>query len=151
MSTKPRPIKVANTAPSETMRADEIAIKIAKTGNVTAVVEVMSIFTKKICKLRSTNCGNEKPSCQKAESANFLKENTCGWRNFSQKSRSSQISKKSASKLKKLELNSTNLELKSKKTCLDCTEMPDPSVSSGLNVKNKTSWVLLPFHEQRVQ
>jgi hypothetical protein len=44
LSTEPRPIKVANTARSETPRADEIAIKPAKTGKVTAVVMVMSIF-----------------------------------------------------------------------------------------------------------
>jgi hypothetical protein len=37
-STEPRLIKVATSAPSETMRADEIAIKSAKTGKVTAVV-----------------------------------------------------------------------------------------------------------------
>ncbi len=46
--TEPRPIKVANTAPSETTRADEIAIKTAKTGKVTAVVAVMSIFSEKM-------------------------------------------------------------------------------------------------------
>ncbi len=43
---KPRPIKVANTALSETMKADEIAIKTAKTGKVTVVVTVMSIKKK---------------------------------------------------------------------------------------------------------
>ncbi len=37
-SHKPHPIKVLNTAPSETTKADEIAIKTAKTGKVTAVV-----------------------------------------------------------------------------------------------------------------
>ncbi len=46
-STDPRPINFADTAPSETMRADEIAIKTAKTGTVTVVVAVMSIFSKK--------------------------------------------------------------------------------------------------------
>ncbi len=46
-SHKPRPIKVANTALSETTKADEIAIETAKTGKVTAVVAVMSIFSKK--------------------------------------------------------------------------------------------------------
>jgi hypothetical protein len=51
--------------------------------------------------------------------------------------------KKLASKLKKLELNCTNLKLNSKKTRSDCTKMPDPSVSSGLYVKNKTIMVLL--------
>ncbi len=43
LSTGPRPIKVANTAPSETTRADEIAIETAKTGKVTAVAAVMSM------------------------------------------------------------------------------------------------------------
>jgi hypothetical protein len=66
LSTEPRAIKVANTAPSETTRADEIAIETAKTGKVTAVVAVMSIFSKKRCKLQNANLGNEKPSCQKA-------------------------------------------------------------------------------------
>jgi hypothetical protein len=47
LSTEPRPIKVANTAPSETTRANEIAIETAKNGKVTAVVMVMSIFCKK--------------------------------------------------------------------------------------------------------
>jgi hypothetical protein len=39
-------IKVATTAPRDIMRAYEIAIKTAKTGKVTAVVAVMSIFCK---------------------------------------------------------------------------------------------------------
>ncbi len=47
MSTEPHPIKVADTAPSETTRADEVAIKTAKTSKVTAVVAVVSIFRKK--------------------------------------------------------------------------------------------------------
>ncbi len=47
------------------------------------------------------------------------------------------------SKSKKVELNSTYLELKSKKTRSDCAKKPDPSVSSGLKVKNMTSRVLL--------
>ncbi len=46
-STEPRPIKAANTAPSETMRADEIVIKTAKTRKVVVVVAMMSIFSKK--------------------------------------------------------------------------------------------------------
>jgi hypothetical protein len=33
--------------------------------------------------------------------------------------------------------------LNSKKTCSDCAKTPDPSVSSGLYVKNKTIRVLL--------
>jgi hypothetical protein len=117
------------------MRANEITIKTAKTGKVTAVVTVMSIFSEKRCKLRSANRGNEKPSCQKAERANFPEENTRGPRNLSQKLRKGQIWKKLASKLKKLELNCTNLELNSKKTHPDCAKTPDPSISSGLKVK----------------
>ncbi len=52
MSHKPRPIKFANTALSETTKADEIAIKTAKIGKVTGVVAVMSIFIRK-----DANCG----------------------------------------------------------------------------------------------
>jgi hypothetical protein len=44
MSTEAHPIKVVNTTPSKNMRADEIAIKTAKTGKVHVVVAVMSIF-----------------------------------------------------------------------------------------------------------
>ncbi len=51
--------------------------------------------------------------------------------------------RKLASKSKKLELNCTNLKLNSKKTCSDCAKMPDPSISSGLKVQNKTIRVLL--------
>ena len=50
MSHKPRPIKVVETALSVAMKADEIALETAKTGKVTAVVVVMSIFKKKKCK-----------------------------------------------------------------------------------------------------
>ncbi len=42
LSHKPHPIKVINTALSDTMKADEIAKETAKTGKVTAVVAVMS-------------------------------------------------------------------------------------------------------------
>ncbi len=129
LSHKPRPIKVADTVPSETTKADEIEIETAKTGKVTVVVAVMSILSGKKCKLWSANCGNEKPSCQKTKRANFPEKNT-----HSQKSRRGRIPKKLASKSKKLELNGTNLKLNSKKTCSDCAKMPDSSVSSGLHV-----------------
>ncbi len=158
MSTEPRPIKVANTAPGETMKANEITIKTAKTGKGTVVVATMSIFSEKRCKLWSANCGNKKPPCQKAESADFAEENSRGPRNLSQKSRKGQIPTKLASKLKKLELKCTTLELKSKQTCSDHAKTPDPSVSSGLKVKNNTIRVLLDsgssgdllFYEKRV-
>jgi hypothetical protein len=58
------------------MKTDEIAIETAKTGKVTAVVGVMSIFSKKRFKLQSANLRNDKPSCQKAEIADFPEENT---------------------------------------------------------------------------
>jgi hypothetical protein len=103
----------------------------------------MSIFKKKRCKLRSANLGNERPSCQKAERADFPERNTHGLRSPSQKSRKGRIPKKLAPNSKKLELNCTNLMLNSKNTCSDCTKMPDPSVSSGLYVNNKTIRVLL--------
>jgi hypothetical protein len=95
-SHKPCPIKVINTAFSETMKADEIASKTAKTGKVTTVVAIMSIFSKKRYKLKSANLGNEKPSCQKVERANFPEENTRGLRSPSQKSRKGPIPKKLA-------------------------------------------------------
>jgi hypothetical protein len=111
------------------MKADVIASKTAKTGKVTAVVMVMSIFfCRKRCKLRSAHLENERPSCR----ANIPEENNRGSRSFSQKSRKDWIPKNLASKSKKLELNCTNLKLNSKKTCSVCTNMPDPSVSSGL-------------------
>ncbi len=143
MSHKPRPIKVVDTALSETTKADEIAKETAKTGKVTVVVTVMSIFKRKRCKLQIASLGNERPSCQKAERAIFLKENTRGLRNLSQKLRKGRIPKKLAPKSKKLDLNCTNLMLNSKNTHSDCTVVPDPGVSSGLYVKNKTLRVLL--------
>jgi hypothetical protein len=79
----------------------------------------MSIFKKKRCELRSANLGNERPSCQKMERANFLHLNTCGLRSLSQKLRKGWIPKKLAPKMKKLELNCTNLMLNSKNTCSD--------------------------------
>jgi hypothetical protein len=118
LSHKPRPIKVTNIALSETTKANEIASKTAKTRKVTAVVVVMSIFSRKRCKLQSANLGNERPSRQKAERANFPEENTRGSRSPSQKSRKGQIPKKLASKSKNLDLNHTNLMLNSKKTQL---------------------------------
>ncbi len=90
-SHEPRPNKVANTALSETTKADQIAIQTAKTGKVTAVVAVMSIFSRKRCKLQSANLKNGKPSRQKGERAKFLEKNTHGLRSPSQKSRKSQI------------------------------------------------------------
>ncbi len=94
MSHKPRPIKVVDTALSETTKVDEIASKTAKTGKVTAVVAVMSIFKKK-----DANCGAlvlemRGLLAKKAERANFLEENTRGLRSLSQKSRKGRIPKK---------------------------------------------------------
>jgi hypothetical protein len=133
LSHKPRPIKVINTALSETTKADENANKTTKTGKTMAVVTVMSIFKKKRCKLQSADLGNERPSCKKAERANFTEKNIRGSRSRSQKSRKGRIPKKLVPKSNKFELNCTNLMLNSNKTCSDCTKMPDPSVSSGLS------------------
>ncbi len=58
-------------------------------------------------------------------------------------SRKGRIPKKLAPKLKKLEPNRTNLVLNSKNICSDRAKIPDPSISSGLYVKNKTIRVLL--------
>jgi hypothetical protein len=117
---KPCPIKVINTALSETTKADGIASKTEKTGKVTVVVAVMSIFKKKRCKLRSASLENERPSRQKAERANFLEEDTRGLRSLTQKSRKGRTPKKLAPKSKKLELNRTSLMLNSKNTRSDC-------------------------------
>jgi hypothetical protein len=125
------------------MKADEITSETTKTGKVTVVVAVMSIFKKKRCELWRANLGNERPSRQKTERASFPEENTRGSRSPSQKSRKGRIPKKLVPKSKKLELNCTNLMLNSKNTRSDHAKMPDPSVSSGLYVKNMTIRVLL--------
>jgi hypothetical protein len=44
LSTEAHPIKVINTTPSNNMRADEMEIVTAKTGKMTALVAMMSIF-----------------------------------------------------------------------------------------------------------
>ncbi len=59
--------------------------------------------------------------------------------------RKGRIPKKFASKSKKLELNYTYLMLNSKTAYSDCAIVPDPGISSGLYVKNKTIRVLLDF------
>jgi hypothetical protein len=107
LSTEPHLIKVATTAPSDITRADEIPIETAKTGKVSAVVTVMSIFSRKRCNSQNAKSVDEKPSCQKAESADFPEENSRGSRNLSQKTRKGWLLKKLSSKLKKLELNRT--------------------------------------------
>ncbi len=142
-STEHHQIKVTSTAPSDNMRANVIPIETAKTGKVTAVVVVMSIFCKKRCSLQRANPGNKKPSHQKTESTNFSEEKYRKLRNLSQKTRKGRLPKKFAPKLKKIELNSTNLRLKTKKTCCDCAKKHDPSIDYGLKVKNKTIRVLL--------
>jgi hypothetical protein len=125
------------------MKADEIVIETAKTGKVTAVVTVMSISSKKdascgalILEMRCLLSKKQKEQIFRrkipADQEAFLKKMRKGW-----------IPKKLASKSKKLELNCTYLMLNSKKTRSDCAKMPDPSISSGLYVKNKTIRVLL--------
>ena len=102
LSHKPRPIKVVETALSVATKADEIALETAKTRKVTAVVAVMSIFKRKKCKLRSAILGNERPSCQRAERADFSQEISRGSRNLSQKTRKGRIPQKLAPNSKKL-------------------------------------------------
>jgi hypothetical protein len=85
LSTDSRPIKVANTAPSNNTRANEITIETEKTGKVTAVVAVMSIFWKNKCKLQRKNLGDEKLSGQKPESADFPEENCQNQESFCKK------------------------------------------------------------------
>jgi hypothetical protein len=119
----------------------------------------MSIFSKKKCNSQNAKSGDEKPSHQKAESAKIPGGNSRRLRNFSRKTKKGWFPKKLVSKSKKLELNSTNLNLKSNKTRLDHAKKPDPSVSSGQKVKNKTIRVLLDsgssgdflFMKKRVQ
>jgi hypothetical protein len=84
------------------MSVDGIAIKTAKTGKVTALVTIMSIFSKKRCNLWNAKSKDKKTSCQKAESTDFLEENLRRPRNLSQKTRKGRLPKKLASKLKKL-------------------------------------------------
>jgi hypothetical protein len=62
---------------------------------------------------------------------------------FSKKLRKGRLPKKLVPKLKKLELNCTNLMLNNKNTRSDHAKTPDPSISSGLYVKNKSIRVLL--------
>jgi hypothetical protein len=97
----------------------------------------MSIFKRKRCKLQSASLRNERPSCQKAERAIFLQENTRGLQNLSQKLGKGQIPKKLASKSKKLELHHTNLMLNSKNSGSDHAVVPDPGISSGLYVEKR--------------
>jgi hypothetical protein len=87
LSTEPHLIKVAATAPIDNMRTNEIAIETARTGKVTAVVTVMSIFCKKSCNLQNAKSEDKKLSCQKAERANFPEENSCGLTELSPKKR----------------------------------------------------------------
>ncbi len=47
LSSETHLIKVVNTAPSKSMRADEIVIETANTNKVTVVVAVMSVFCRK--------------------------------------------------------------------------------------------------------
>jgi hypothetical protein len=71
------------------------------------------------------------------------------WRNFPQIKRPFSINEKRpdcekiAPKLMRLKLNSTNSKPKHSNTHLNCTKKPDPSISYGLKVKNKTIRVLL--------
>ncbi len=120
-------------------------MKLQKNGKVTAVVAVMSIHSKKdaICRTLSPRMRSLLAKRRKVP----ISRRKIPWTkkpfSISQKMRKGRLPKKLASKSKKLKLNSTNLKLKSKKTRSDCTKKPDPCISSGLKVKNKTIRVLL--------
>ncbi len=90
-SHKPRLIKVVDTALSETMKADEIVSKTAKTGKVTAVVAVMSIFKKKKCKLRSACLENGGLLAKRQKEPIFWKKIPADQEAFLKKSRKGQI------------------------------------------------------------
>ncbi len=125
------------------MKADEIASETTTTGKVTAVVTIMSFL-----RIKDANCGalisEMRGLLAKRRKEPILpEENTRRSRSISQKLRKGQIPKKLAPKSKKYELNRTNLMLNSKNTRSDCIKTPDPSISSGLYVKNKTIRVLL--------
>jgi hypothetical protein len=64
---------------------------------VTVVVAVLSIFSKKRCDSQNVKSGNEKPSRQKSERADFPEENSRRPRNLSPKMRKGQLPKKLAS------------------------------------------------------
>jgi hypothetical protein len=83
MSHKPCPIKVVDTALSKAMKADGIAKETAETRKVTAVVMVMNTFKRKRCKLQSSSLKNERPSCQRAERAEFCKKISADCKTFS--------------------------------------------------------------------
>ncbi len=100
------------------MKADEIAKETAETGKVTAVVAVMSIFKKKNANCRALVSGMRGPLAKRRKEPIFRGENTRGLQNLSQKLRKGRIPKKLAPKSNKLELNSTNSMLNSKKYTL---------------------------------
>jgi hypothetical protein len=87
----------------------------------------MSIFNKKDAICGALNPRMRSLLAEWVESANFPEENSLTPRNLSQKTKKGWLLKKLASNSEKLELNNTNLKLKSKKTCSDCTKKPDPS------------------------
>jgi hypothetical protein len=73
LSTEPHPIKVATTAP-DNIRADEIAINTAKTGKVTAVVTVMSIFCRERCNSQNAKSRDKKLLAKRQKVPNYQRE-----------------------------------------------------------------------------
>jgi hypothetical protein len=143
LSHTPYLIKVANTASSETTRANEIAVKTTKTSKVTAVVVIMSIFSEKdaSCGALIAEMRSFLPKRRKVPF--FQREIPTYQETLLRNQEKAGYPLKVVPKLKKLELNCTNLELNSKKTHSDCAKTPDPIVSSGQKVKNKVISVLL--------
>jgi hypothetical protein len=143
LSHTPYLIKVANTASSETTRANEILVKTAKTSKVTVVVVLMSIFSEK-----EASCGalitEMRSLFSKRRKVQFFRREIPTYQEtLLRNQEKAGYPLKLAPKLKKLELNCTNLELNSKKTHSDCAKTPDPSISSGQKVKNKVISILL--------
>jgi hypothetical protein len=77
------------------MRVDEFEIETAKTGKVSAVVTVMSIYCQKNAIPGGLIWTTRKPSsCCKAETAKDYEESSCNSEDASQKKRKGQIKRK---------------------------------------------------------
>ncbi len=90
---------------------------------MTVVAAVTSIFCKKVAISGTLIPGMRSLLTRRQKVSISWRKIPADQETFLRKGR---LPKKSASKLKRLELNSTNLELKSKKTHSDCAKRPDP-------------------------
>ncbi len=124
-------------------RLMKLQAKLQKTGKVMVVVAVMSILREKDVNCRALVLEIRGLLAKRQKKLIFWRKIPANREALFQKSRKGWMPKKLAPKLKKLELNCTNLMQNSKNTCSDCTKTPNPSASSGLYVKDKTIRVLL--------